>query len=424
MKTLASPTAALLSLLLGFGAALSSACSSDGDAAPAGADQGGQDDGGKSGSDSGRPGEPTNSAVLIAGQAYTAEDYLTYVGVFPEVPEGDVDFENFRELGNANVTVHDGRVFVEQDGVMQRFSVDEALQLVAGPRFSWADLGIPTANATSTVFISATRAYTFAPQLGVIVVWDPELMVRTNIIELELPERPASMETWAYDGRVVGDKVIWNVFSGDFVAPTPYPGITLAIADANEDTPPTFIEDSRCLPGGPSFLDAKGDYYVHGGGYFGYFHAYGGVEDSRTCALRVKAGETEFDPDYLLDYEEVTGSYVNTPWIGVTGDQYLTRAWEPTEAYPEVPDDFWNVLLPHPLLVDASTGTAVPYPDVADFSVIDGQTRVMDNVSYYQLSETGYVEGGNTDVVELRPEGVQKKFTLTGGFLLTLERVR
>ena len=138
MKTLASPTAALLSLLLGFGAALSSACSSDGDAAPAGADQGGQDDGGKSGSDSGRPGEPTNSAVLIAGQAYTAEDYLTYVGVFPEVPEGDVDFENFRELGNANVTVHDGRVFVEQDGVMQRFSVDEALQLVAGPRFSWA----------------------------------------------------------------------------------------------------------------------------------------------------------------------------------------------------------------------------------------------------------------------------------------------
>ncbi|MGC4087545.1 MAG: hypothetical protein QM756_06565 [Polyangiaceae bacterium] len=396
-----------ISLFLALCALQASACSSDSSPNDAGNESA----------------TPTNSAVLVAGQAYTPEDYLTYVRVFPQVPEGNVDFSEFREFGNANVTVHDGRVFVEQDGVMQRFSVNEALKLVDGPRFTWADLGIPTANATSTVFISSTRAYTFAPQLGVIVVWNPDTMKRTGVIELEFPERAEGMDTWATDGRVVGDKVIWNVFSGDFTSLVPYPALTLAIADAQSDAPPTFVEDSRCLPGGPSFLDANGDYYVHGGGYFGYFYAYGNVPASRTCVLRVKAGEAEFDPEYLLDYEQVTGSYVNTPWIQVSGDRYLTRAWDPSTAFPELADDFWTVQNLRPLLVDASAGTTVPYPGIAGFSDVDGQTRIVDGVSYFQLSESGYVEGGDTDVVALHPSGVEQKFHL-GGFLLTLDRVR
>lgn len=420
-------TTALVSSLLCLGVLLSSACSSDttpeaNDASGGQGDggQGGQGNAAQGGSDSGLP---TSPAVLIAGQVYSPEDYLTYVRIFPDVPEGDIGFESFREFGNANVSVHDGRVFVEQDGTMQRFSVSEDLQLVDGPRFSWADLGIPSANATSTVFISGTRAYTFAPQLGAIVVWDPEEMVRTDLIELEFPERPAGMETWAYDGRVVGDKVIWNVFSGNWDTSEPYPAVTLAIADAHSDAAPTFVEDTRCLPGGPSFLDQNGDYYVHGGGYFGYFYAYGGVTNGRTCALRVKAGETELDPDYVLDYDDVMGTYVSTPWIGVTGNQYVARAWDPSVPFPEVPDDFWTVAL-RPLLVDASAGTAVPYPDVEGLVDIDGRTRIVDGVSYFQLSETGYEEGGNTDVVELHPEGILPKFHLSGGFLLELERVR
>ena len=58
--------------------------------------------------------------------------------------------------------------------------MNEDLELVEGPSFSWADFGIPTANATSTVFLSSTRAYTLVPQLGLIVVWDPDSMLRTG----------------------------------------------------------------------------------------------------------------------------------------------------------------------------------------------------------------------------------------------------
>ena len=428
---------ALLGLVLGFGVSTLTACSdsSPGEAAAqggsgsepsdvAGSDAGGSDVGGSDagGSDSGRP---TNSAILLAGQSVTPDDYLTYVGVLPEVPEGDVDFSKFREFGNANTYVHDGHVFVEQDGVMQRFDVDEDLKLVDGPRFSWADFGISTANASFTVFISATRAYTFAPQLDVIVIWDPSTMERTGSIELEYPERPAGMETWASDGYLLGDKVVWNVFSGSFETNLAYPAITLVVADAHTDAAPTFVEDSRCLPGGPSFVDAKGDYYVHGAGYFGFFYAYGDVPTgTRTCALRVKAGETSFDPDFRLDYEEATGSALNTFWINVSGDQYFTRAWDPSVPVPEIPDDFWSGAGLQPLLVDQSTGTSKPYPDLADATEVDGVTRIVDGVSYYQIADTSYDDvGGQSTIVELHPDGAHKKFHLAG-FLQTLARVR
>src|SRR5262245_52461391 len=72
-------------------------------------------------------GEGENPAVLVAAQMFAPDAYLTYVELFPEVPEGDVDLGGFREFGNANAYSFGGRVFVEVDGRVKRFSVNEAL---------------------------------------------------------------------------------------------------------------------------------------------------------------------------------------------------------------------------------------------------------------------------------------------------------
>jgi hypothetical protein len=367
---------------------------------------------------------PGGSAVMVVGQVYNPEAYNTYVGVFPEVPEGDVSFANFREFGNANAYASNGYVFVEEEGIMQRFSIDENLQLVDGPRFSWQDFGISSINASYTVFATRERAYTFAPELDRVIVWDPEAMVRVGTLPINLPERPVGMETFAYDGYVAGNRVIWNIFSGDFEALTTYPALVLAVAEVGDDEAPVrLIEDGRCLPGGPARVDDDGDYYVHGAGYYGYFLAYGGVPDARTCILRVRAGEDGFDPDYRLDYQTLTGSSVSEPWFHVTGSQYVARSWSPDVPFPENPDEFWDNAALRPLLVDTSAALSMPYPDLAAGKGVDGATRKVDGVSYYQLSDTGYVEHGNTAVVELHPEGIRPKFHLNG-FLIGLERVR
>lgn len=64
-----------------------SACTAD--------DAPGDADASASGVDSDGTGMPP-PAVVVA-QAYTPEDYLTYVRVFPEVPTGDLDFSQFRD---------------------------------------------------------------------------------------------------------------------------------------------------------------------------------------------------------------------------------------------------------------------------------------------------------------------------------------
>lgn len=368
---------------------------------------------------------PTSSAVMVVGQIYSPEGYNTYVGALPDVPEGEVSFARFREFGNANATTHGGYIFVEQDGIMQRFSVTEELELVDGPRFSWQDFGIGEINATSTVFVSNERAYTMSPDLGVIIVWDPETMERMGTLPFEMSERPLGMETFANDGYLVGDKVIWSLFSGNFDTLSVYPAVTLVVADASSDTEPArILEDARCLPGGPAHVDDAGNYDVHGAGFYGYFVAYGDAgPDARGCALRVGAGQSEIDPEFILDYETLTGSPVNEPWIHVTGSQFVTRAWDPAAPFPENPDDFWSNAALRPLLIDTGLGTAVPYPDLATGQSVDGVTREVDGVSYYQLSQTGYVENGHTDVVALTPGGILPKFHVNG-FLLGLERIR
>lgn len=145
--------------------------------------------------------------------------------------------------------------------------------------------------------------------------------------------------------------------------------------------------------------------------------------DARTCVLRVRAGEAQFDPDFLLDYRALTGSSVSDPWFNISGSQYFARSWDPAVPYPESSDDFYDDAALRPLVVDIESGTTRPYADLAGVKTIDGVTRQVDGTSYFQFSETGYVENGTADVVELHPDAVVPKFHLDG-FLLGLERVR
>jgi hypothetical protein len=362
--------------------------------------------------------------IVVVAQVYGLDDtYNTYVRVFPEVPTGEVELTQFREFGNANVSVNAGAIFVEEDSVVTRFTVDEQLQLVEGQRFSWVDFGVVGANATSTVFASATRAYTFTPGLGIVIAWDPEQMVRTNVIEFEYPARAAGMETWANDGRVVGNNIIWNVFSGSFDSYVAHPGLTLAILDTSGEGAVQFVEDPRCLPGGPSFIDENGDYYVHGAGYFGAFYALGPSTPARTCALRVKAGEAAFDPDYVFDYEGALGTPLTDPFIHITGSYYLANTWDPALPAPADVDAFWAATR-RSMIVDMASGTAQAYPAFQGLSTIDGVTREVGGVSYFQGSTTGYVAGGEAAVYELRVDGASPRFTLKGGFLLGIEPLR
>lgn len=188
-----------------------------------------------------------------------------------------------------------------------------------------------------------------------------------------------------------------------------------------------FIEDDRCTGGGGGYADANGDYYVRAGALWGLYAAIGeDASDVRTCVLRLNEGAKSFDADYLVDYRELTGSYVNYPWFHVTGSQYVAHAWPSAEPLPSTVDEFWATDAAtrfEQVLVDIDEGTAKPYPDLEGGRLISSDEFKVDGVSYYQLSETGYVQGGTTDVVELQPDGIARRFHMPGS-LWAMGRIR
>jgi hypothetical protein len=373
----------------------------------------------------GGDGAQESGAILVAGRLMGPDgDSSVYVGAYPELPTGELDYAGMREFGNANVYTANGYIFVEEAGVVTRFSVDESYQLVEGPRMSWANYGLAEANQSYILFGSPTRAYAFAPPLGLVVVWNPETMELTGTLPLDLPPGTADgFETYAYDGVVVNGKVIWSVLTANWETYEMTPGVLLAMTDATQDAPVTYVSDERCLGGGTSLVGADGNVYLHAGGNLGIFAAYSEDPNVRTCMLRMKAGEDVIDPEFLVDYQALTGSYVSYPWVHVSGSQYLVKRWDPAVALPEDPGLYWDNAAFAPFLVDTVAGTMQPYPDVARGLFMSGIQYSVDGVTYFEVSESGAVENGTADVVALRPEGTTQQFHMSGT-LTAMGRIR
>jgi hypothetical protein len=70
----------------------------------------------------------TNPAVLIGVFVETPDARNIYIGAEPEVPEGELDYSDFVELGNVDVMTYGGWVFAsDRDastlGIVRKFAV-------------------------------------------------------------------------------------------------------------------------------------------------------------------------------------------------------------------------------------------------------------------------------------------------------------
>jgi hypothetical protein len=362
-------------------------------------------------------------AILVATFVRNPDGRNIYVGAVPDVPTGELDISRFLEFGNVDVTTNAGYVFVwdRDPATMTRYTVGADLALLPGPTISFANQGV--SGSPAHVYISETRAYTPSPQLDLVVVWNPQAMEIIGTLPMDPPERPAGLETFFFDGRLVGDRVIWSLASTNFDGVSDHPAAAVAIANAFGDEPVQVVEDDRCVGADGTQVDAEGNYILRAGASWGSYAAYGERTDGvRTCLLRIRPGEWQFDPDYLVDMKELTGSYVNFPWFHVQGSQYLAQPWDPDVPLPEVLDDYWIGEGLTPMLVDIDTGESQPYPDVAGSIMVSSIEVELDGVAYYQLSQTGSGVNGSAQISELRPTGLVPRFSMSE--LWALARIR
>lgn len=370
----------------------------------------------------------TQPAILVGVIVDSPEGRNIYAGAVPEIPEGELDYSDYLELGNADLSTYGGWVFAwdREAAALTRYGVREDFSLFQdGERLSFLNYGGGGEFVGGElVYVSPTRAYSLSAQLDVVVVWNPTTMEITGTIPMVPPDVPEGFEAFAHKPTVAADQVIWQIVANDAAREEIQHTVMLAVASATTDEPVRYVTDERCAGANGGYVDERGDYYVRADGYWGYYAAYGKhPAEVQSCVLRLRSGESQFDPDYLVPMKDLTGSHINWPWYHVEGSSYVAWAWNPDAPLPEDPNDYWYSRDFEPLLVDLERGTAEPYPDLEGTIIVSSSEFRVDGVSYYEWSETGYLGSeSHADVVALRPSGIERRFSVLS--LWALARIR
>lgn len=157
-------------------------------------------------------------------------------------------------------------------------------------------------QATHLTFVNDTKAYVGLTGLGKIFIFNPTTMEKTGEIDLNTYGDPNPEPS----GMIVRDNHLF-VTLGQWKAGTWFPKekvVEVLIIDIQTDEVIKHIKETKSEfsfptnPGDKILMDADKNIYIHCIG------AYGEVPGFDGGILRIKAGETDFDPDYIIKFNE------------------------------------------------------------------------------------------------------------------------
>jgi hypothetical protein len=252
---------------------------------------------------------PTKTALYAVPSEVYGADFATSTSYVPLVPSLDVariELDDAREVdGRASIGAVGESLYIASSSapVVERFAVQADGALKAAGSLNFSNYGVPeffAIDAWGAVWVNAQKAYIFNGTDGSHVVWNPTTMEITGSIDSPgLVQEGYNFESVA----VVRGNRMYRVFtflnydSWEFLAAPQY----LAVYDLEQDELLEVIEETRCpqLYSRP-FIDEKGDIYFSGWVWTPGLTLTGDYPAS--CALRIKADEDSFDPDWQLNF--------------------------------------------------------------------------------------------------------------------------
>ncbi len=184
-----------------------------------------------------------------------------------------------------------------------------------------ATMPLTSADMLSTgVILDANKGY-LTSRLGKIITFNPTSMTRLG--EINLNQYAAEgLQTVMLGQPFIHEGLLYIslIQLGQEFNPKTGPQVELAIIDIKTDKVVKVIKEDKSgisignYPyGEPIFVDEKGDMY------FLFSGMYSMLPDYKTGFLRIKKGETEFDPTYswVLNDQEIEGETSKTRWAEI-----------------------------------------------------------------------------------------------------------
>ena len=277
--------------------------------------------------------DPMEPGLLALTQQFRLPNGLFNLVKTAPVPrlEDEIDAEGGIEVvGGASIYGYDNSGFVwvgqSQEPTIQRYAVEEDGSLsVDGPRVSFAGLGLSRANfgRGRVPFLSPTKAYLMTNTPDEVVIWNPQEMTIEGTIDLELPEREG-FRLVNSKAQVVGNRLYVAFGYLDAANARVAEVMGLAVVDTDTDQVVSITETERCGRPNTSVVSDDGFVYYASGGFTLWANrVFGESNAPDPCILRVRAGETEFDPDFFVSIEDLTGGAGGLSIAGSGGDLFV-----------------------------------------------------------------------------------------------------
>jgi hypothetical protein len=291
----------------------------------------------------------TDPKYLAAIATLTTDSATTYTATVPAIDGTIVQHFLKRGLesdGYGSPSSFDGAVYVPQgaDPSIKKFTVNVDGTLTEIDTISFAGEGIAHVGNGPRIgetMIDAEKAYLFDTATLRAVVWDPKRMVLTgDVIDLAevvkepvagAPDYAPALFVEAGFVKQVGDLMFVPVRWQNWSAETPdkiiYPLGGLLVIDTAKDEVVHLLTDERLVDTIYTVVSPSGDLYLFTGAFGASFNLAFGL-GTPPGVLKIKKGETTFDPDYYLNLEKLIGRPATTPSGGRDTEVFIKVLYE------------------------------------------------------------------------------------------------
>lgn len=349
-------------------------------------------------------------------------DQTTYLQWQNDLDLTAIDNSEATELtGSANTTTYEGAVYATPFGApatLIKYVVNSN-----GTPEEEERIIVPGANTFSTLYFeNENEAYaTVAGGISKLIIFDPSIMRITDEVSLSAvtSKFPEATRTYYLDMIERDNKLFMGVhYENNFVPVND--SAYVAVIDLSTNEVEKVIGDGRTgmvfggqAPNAGMVMDANGDIYLQA---LGTTNA-GGASPSGV--LRIRNGQTDFDPDYFFDLEDAVG----TICYGI----YHTSGGRTFTANVQDESDFWEFATGEPQFkyveIDLTTRTSIG--DVPGLPTTYG-TRTM---IIYELADQNLlftIATNDENAVysfDVTANSASRLFTSSGGYITGLEEL-
>lgn len=361
---------------------------------------------------------------VVSTQIY-GDVTTSYLPVVPSLDVDKVSLKNAMELDGRGSIAQVGEwlfVATSTEPVVTRYTVGSDGKLNEDERLNFSNYGVPeffAINEWGAVFVNEEKAYIFNGSDGSHVIWNPTTMEITGEIEGPgIVQDGYDMESVAVvrGNRMYRLFTFLNYDTWEFLEAPQY----LAVYDLDNDELLSLEEETRCVQvyALPSVDEDENIYFS------GHVWTPGLTLTSNypaSCALRIQAGEDEFDDEWQLNFAEDITDGREAATLRYIGDgKALLDVFhdereeinDETDAYELVATANWRVWL---VDLEEQTGEPIEAIDYKGGGLTD--IRIGDR-TFLMLPNEDWSE---TTAWELVDGEAVKSFTVEGNSYQTLK---